>query len=66
MVKLHPALQQEFLRLDPANFKPAAGKWGEGGATIISLANADLAVVTSALSESWRNNAPKILLSKQN
>ncbi len=54
MAKLSPAQQQDFLRLAPA-FKPASGKWGEGGATIITLADADEAAVKDALTAAWRN-----------
>ena len=61
MVKLTPAQQQDFLRLDPAAFKPAAGKWGEGGATIITLAHAAEDDVRSAMRLAWLNTAPKRL-----
>lgn len=57
MAKLSPAAQQEFLRADPA-FKPAAGKWGEGGATMIELAAADAETVRQALHSAWQNTAP--------
>lgn len=54
MARLTPTQQQEFLRISPA-FKPAAGKWGDAGATIISLADADEGDVSSALSTAWKN-----------
>ncbi|HVF47030.1 MAG TPA: MmcQ/YjbR family DNA-binding protein [Pyrinomonadaceae bacterium] len=54
MVKLTPTQQQEFLRISRA-FKPAAGKWGEAGATIISLEIADAADVHKALLAAWQN-----------
>lgn len=59
MAKLTPAQQQDFLRMEPS-FKPAAGKWGDGGATIIMLADADEGAVRQALSAAWHNTAPKI------
>jgi hypothetical protein len=54
MAKLTPAQQQDFLRFEPA-FKPASGKWGDGGATIITLEDADESAVREALSTAWRN-----------
>lgn len=54
MAKLTPTQQQDYLRLEPA-FKPASGKWGDGGATIITLADADESTVREALTASWRN-----------
>ncbi len=62
MAKLTPADQQEFLRIDPASFKPASGAWGTGGATMIALATADGTDVRSALAAAWRNVAPKKLV----
>jgi len=62
MAKLDPTQQQEFLRIDPAAFKPAAGAWGVRGATIITLADADEDTVRQALNAAWRNTAPKSLL----
>lgn len=58
MAALTPTQQQDFLRISPS-FKPAAGKWGEGGATIITLAGADEADVRLALSTAWNNIASK-------
>ena len=60
MAKLTPRQQQDFMRID-ASFAPAAGKWGERGATIITLQNADEENVRSALQLAWRNTAPKRL-----
>lgn len=54
MAALSPTQQQDFLRMEPA-FKPAAGKWGEGGATIVTLADADEADVRQALRLAWHN-----------
>ena len=62
MAKLTPEQQQVFLRTEQASFKPAAGKWGEGGATIITLDHADDSAVREALATAWRNIAPKKLL----
>ena len=62
MAKLTPTQQQDFLRMSPAIFKPAAGKWGEGGATLITLADADAETVGEALTMAWQNTAPKKFL----
>ena len=62
MAKLAPADQQDFLRMEPASFKPAAGAWGTGGATIITLEHANEDAVRQALNAAWRNTAPKRLL----
>lgn len=62
MAKLSPAEQQNFLRSDPAVFSAASGAWGQRGATIIALENADSEAVHRALSSAWRNTAPKHLI----
>ena len=61
MAKLTPEQQQNFLRMEPTSFSPAAGAWGTRGATMITLANADEGAVRDALSDAWRNTAPKNL-----
>src|SRR4051812_30965470 len=58
MAKLTPEQQQEFMLLD-TSFKPAAGKWGLGGATTITLGNADAATVKNAVSAAWQNISSK-------
>ena len=62
MAKLTPVQQQDFVHTAPAIFKPAAGKWGEGGATLISLADADAETVGGALTLAWQNTSPKKFL----
>ncbi|MEO8042170.1 MAG: MmcQ/YjbR family DNA-binding protein [Acidobacteriota bacterium] len=54
MAKLTPAQQQEFMRMDAA-FSPAAGKWGEGGATLIKLAEAPEDLVRQAVATARKN-----------
>lgn len=58
MVKLTPVQQQEFMRISTA-LKPASGKWGEGGATIITLADADEELVWDALKTARLNIGSK-------
>ena len=55
MARLTPAQQQDFLRIQPASFKPATGKWGDGGATVITLADADEDGVRNAIKMAWGN-----------
>jgi hypothetical protein len=62
MAKLTPEQQQVYLRTEFATFKPASVAWGQRGATIITLADADEAAVRSALRAAWRNTAPKTLI----
>ena len=58
MAKLTPQQQQDLMQVSAA-FKPAAGKWGEGGATIITLADADEAEVRAAVTMAWENTTSK-------
>jgi hypothetical protein len=58
MAKLTPAQQQEFMLLAP-DLRPAAGKWGLGGATIIQLEEADPVIVRQALGTAWQNVGAK-------
>ena len=58
MAKLKPEQQEVYLRTEQASFKPAAGAWGAGGATIITLAAADEDAVRRALNDAWQNIAP--------
>jgi hypothetical protein len=62
MAKLTPTQQQDLLRAEPASFKPAAGAWGDRGATIITLEHAREDKVREALAAAWRNTAPKALI----
>jgi len=58
-LKLTPE-QQEFLIRAAANaFKPASGAWGKRGSTIVTLSEAKDDDVRHALTEAWRNTAPK-------
>ena len=58
LAKLTPEQQQNYLRMEPT-FKPASGKWGDGGATIITLAHADEDAVRQALAVAFLNIAGK-------
>jgi len=62
MAKLDTEQQGWFLAHAPEAFEPAAGAWGERGATLILLEAADETLVRRALNTAWRNTAPKKLL----
>lgn len=62
MVKLNPAQQALLLAALPGTFAPAAGAWGRGGSTIVTLRGADVDAVRRALTLAWRNTAPKGLV----
>lgn len=64
MVKLMPAQQSEFIKREPAVFKPVPGGWGQRGATYILLKPARAASVKAALLTAWRNTAPAKLIKK--
>ncbi len=64
MVKLKPEQQQVYLRTEPESFKPASGAWGAGGATLITLDQADENTVREALNFAFQNTAPKASKSK--
>ena len=59
MAKLTPEQQAELMLRFPAIFKPAAGKWGEGGATLITLADANAELAGEALTLAWQNTSSK-------
>jgi hypothetical protein len=59
MVKLSRE-QQHYLSKDyPDVFVPVKGAWGRRGATSVHLKAADKAALRKAISEAWRNTAPK-------
>jgi hypothetical protein len=64
MVKLTPEQQREFVRAEPAIFKPVKGGWGRRGCTNVVLEVADETSLRSAMAAAWRNVAPKKLAEK--
>ena len=54
MVSLSPEEQARFLEEAPKTFEPAAGAWGRGGSTLVTLASADPEVVGEALTLAWK------------
>lgn len=64
MVKLTPEQQAPLLEAEPDAFAPASGAWGRRGATLVRLPKARVAPVRRALTEAWRNTAPKKLVQR--
>jgi hypothetical protein len=55
MVKLTPSQQKQFLADHPGAFAPAAGAWGLGGATLVTLAAIDAETLGEAMTLAWQN-----------
>jgi hypothetical protein len=62
MVKLTPEQQSVLVEAEPEMFRPVSGGWGKRGSTNVRLAKVDPATLLSALTQAWRNVAPKSLL----
>jgi hypothetical protein len=58
-VMLLPEQQELAMEAEPDAFKPAAGAWGRGGATVVSLANVSDEWLERVLDWAWANRAPK-------
>jgi len=56
--------QDMLCAAEPGIFAPVPNKWGEKGATTITLAKADEATLRSALLMAWRRAAPDKLRAK--
>jgi len=59
VVQLTPEQQAEFLHDHRQVFSPAAGKWGQNGSTIVSLAKATKAVMKVAVDAAYKNAISK-------
>lgn len=57
MVKLTRDQQAEFIASHSEMFTPASGKWGERGATMVILDNAEPAAARTAIIAAWHNTA---------
>jgi hypothetical protein len=60
MVKLTPAQQKEFGANHPDAFKPAAGAWGLGGATLVTLTAIDAETLGEAMTAAWNNVSQRV------
>ena len=61
VVMLTPEQQSMLIDMDPGTYVPASGAWGLRGSTQVRLRTARTAAVREALSDAWRNKAPKKL-----
>ena len=61
-VMLLPEQQELAMAAEPAAFSPAAGAWGRGGSTLVSLADVSDEWLERALAWAWAKRAPKSLL----
>jgi len=59
MVSLTPAQQQLYTLAHPKTFVPVKGGWGARGATNVRLREARKRITKQALTDAWRNRAPK-------
>jgi hypothetical protein len=59
MVVLLPEQQELALDAEPNSFSLAAGAWGRGGATLVSLADVSDEWLERVLDWAWRKRAPK-------
>ena len=57
-VMLLPEQQELAMEAEPAAFSPAAGAWGRGGSTIVSLADASDEWLERVLDWAWARRAP--------
>jgi hypothetical protein len=56
---LTPEQQRRLLADYPGSFKPAAGAWGLGGATLVHIAGVEEEVLGEAITLAWQNAAAK-------
>lgn len=57
MVKLTPEQQEVWVARHPDVFAPVKGKWGEGGATRVTLKAARVAVLREVMGVAWGNQS---------
>ena len=62
MVKLTPAQQELYTIAHPDAFLRIKGAWGRRGATNLRLRSAGVRIARQALTDAWRNTAPKRLI----
>ena len=58
-VMLLPEQQELAMEAEPAAFSPAAGAWGRGGSTVVSLAEVSDEWLERVLDWAWAKRAPK-------
>ena len=58
MVALHPEQQELAMDAEPEAFKAAAGAWGRGGSTLVTLSKVSDEWLERALGWAWAKRAP--------
>jgi hypothetical protein len=59
MVQLLAEQQEDFIKLAPDAFRPAAGTWGRKGSTLVRLVAVGDDLLETALNAAWRLRSPK-------
>lgn len=59
MVSLHPEQQELAMDAEPEAFRPAAGAWGRGGSTLVTLSKVSDEWLEQTLDWAWAKRAPK-------
>jgi len=58
MVALHPEQQALAMEAEPEAFRPAAGAWGRGGSTLMTLSMVSDEWLERTLDWAWAKRAP--------
>lgn len=58
MVALLPEQQELAMAAEPEAFKPAAGAWGRGGSTLVTLSKVSDEWLERTLDWAWQKRAP--------
>ena len=58
MVSLHPEQQEMAMAAEPEAFTPAAGAWGRGGSTVVTLSLVSDEWLERTLDWAWQKRAP--------
>jgi hypothetical protein len=58
MVALHPEQQELAMEAEPEAFRPAAGAWGRGGSTLVTLSKISDEWLERTLDWAWAKRAP--------
>ena len=58
MVSLHPEQQEMAMDAEPEAFRPAAGAWGRGGSTLVTLSKVSDEWLERTLDWAWQKRRP--------
>jgi hypothetical protein len=58
MVSLHPEQQELAMEAEPEAFRPAAGAWGRGGSTLVTLSRVSDEWLERTLDWAWAKRTP--------